>query len=494
MRADFTLNPSAPEPLQRQLYHRLREAILSGRLAPGAKLPSTRGWAEALNLARNTVLGAFEQLLAEGYLESRHGSGTYVALALPGGLARGVTKGPRPAPRSRAPRRLSKRGRLLARTPLMAPHEIPPGAREPVSFRPGVPAVDAATLQDWKRAARRIDRLPRRLLGYGAPEGYEPLRRAIASYLATARGVRCSYEQIVIVNGSQQALDLAARVLLDPGDAAGVEDPGYLGAKGAFLAAGARIVPVPVDAAGADVSSIRGARPRVVYVTPSFQYPLGVTMPLARRLALLAWASRTGAWILEDDYDSEYRYAGRPLAALQGLDDDGRVLYIGTFSKTMFPALRLAYAVAPPDLVAAFAGARRLCDHHSPVFEQAVLAEWIEAGRFARHLRRMRALYRERQRLLVAAVREHAAGLLEVQPADAGMHLVAWLPPGWNDRAAATHAAQAGIETLALSRFALKPPKRGALLLGYTALDAAQIRAGIRRLAEALRDYGAKVV
>ncbi|MCW8132747.1 MAG: PLP-dependent aminotransferase family protein [Planctomycetota bacterium] len=492
MESDATMASNRPadsstEPLHRQLYTRLREDILARRLAPGSKLPSTRALAQDLRLSRNTVLGAYDQLLAEGYLECRQGSGTYVAQALPEGPVKTTAGLPK---KSRAPRHVSKRGRLLARTPLMAPHEIPPGAPDPISFRPGVPAVDAALLKEWKRASRRLDRLPGRLLGYGPPEGHETLRRAVAAYLATARGVRCSYEQVLIVNGSQQALDLASRVLLDPGDPAAVEEPGYLGAKGAYAAAGAKIVPVPIDEAGIALDRMpKGARPRVVYVTPSFQYPLGVTMPLPRRLALLDWASRTGAWILEDDYDSEYRYAGRPIEALQGLDEDGRVIYMGTFSKTVFPGLRLAFVVVPPDLIEPFAGARRLCDHHSPAFEQAVLAQFLEDGRFVRHLKRMRAMYRRRQEALIAAVRERLGGLVEIRPADAGMHVLAWLPPGWDDVRAATHAARAGIETLALSRFCLRKPARGALLLGYTALEEPRMREGVRRLAAALQTF-----
>ncbi len=287
--------------------------------------------------------------------------------------------------------------------------------------------------------------------------------------------MRCEASQVIVVNGAQQAVDLAARVLLDPGDTAWVEDPGYQGARGALIAAGIRLAPVPVDAEGLDVR--RGARAapgaRLVYVTPSHQYPLGVTMSLNRRLALLEWASASGAWILEDDYDSEYRYAGRPLAALQGLDTAGRVIYVGTFSKVLFPALRLGYLVVPPELVDAFVAARALADRHSPSVTQAALADFIDGGHFARHVRRTRALYAERQAALVRAAQRTLGGLLEVAPAEAGMHLMGWLPVGVDDRVAA--------------RAALGPRRGRAAALGLSSpgdssLGSGRTDAGLRRL------------
>jgi GntR family transcriptional regulator/MocR family aminotransferase len=316
------------------------------------------------------------------------------------------------------------------------------------------------------------------------------LREEIAAYLGAARAVECGWEQVIVVSGSQQALDLAARVLLDPGDAAWVEDPGYAGARGALIAAGARIVPVPVDEEGLRVSDgvRRAADARLAYVSPSHQYPLGATMSVSRRLELLAWASRTGAWVLEDDYDSEYRYTGRPLEALQGLDAEGRVIYLGTFSKVLSPALRLGYLVVPPDLVDPFSAARELTDRHSPLVEQAVLARFIAEGHFARHIRRMRTLYAERQDILVEAAAGDLRGLLDVRPAEAGMHLVGWLPDRTDDREAMRRAAARGVEAIALSMYGIEPPARGGLLLGYAAVGEAGIRAGVRRLAAALRE------
>jgi len=309
------------------------------------------------------------------------------------------------------------------------------------------------------------------LLGYGEPAGHRPLRQAIAAYLGAARAVRCSWEQIVVVSGSQQALDLAARVLLDPGDEAWVEDPGYAGARAALAGSGARVVPVQVDEEGLDVAAGETAAPgaRLACVTPSHQYPSGVTMSLERRLALLEWADRAGAWVVEDDYDSEYRYSGRPLEALQGLDPSGDVVYVGTFSKVLSPGLRLGYLLAPPDLTGAFVAAREFTDRHPPQVEQAVLADFMAEGHFGRHVRRMRSLYAERRAALLESAERELAGLLDVVPAEAGMHLVGLLPEGEDDREASRRAAAAGVEAPPLSAFSQAPSRAGGLVLGYAA-------------------------
>jgi len=344
-------------------------------------------------------------------------------------------------------------------------------------------------------ASRRYRRLASPLLTDGDPRGYAPLRAEIAAYLGAVRGVRCGPEQVVVVAGSQQGIQLAARVCLDPGDRAWFEDPGYPGARRALEDAGARVVPVPVDAEGLDVAAgvARAPDARLAFVTPAHQAPLGVAMSAARRLALLEWARAARAWVLEDDYDSEYRYAGRPFPALQGLDPDGRVLYLGTFSKTLFPALRLGYLVVPPHLVDAVAGARAVLDRHSPVIEQAVVADFLAGGHFARHVRRMRTLYAERQAALVEAGRCELGGLLDLAPADAGLHLIGWLPPGVDDRAAAAAAHAAGVDTLSVSAHRADPPAmeaapaiRGGLLLGYAPVRPPRIRAATRALARAL--------
>ena len=481
------LDRGAGVPLHRQLYEGLREAILTGRLRPGARLPSTRTLASDLGASRNTVLAAFGQLLAEGYLAGRVGAGTTVASTLPETLLRAHVEAAGAGRPGRRPR-LSRRGVLLVGTRVTTTRT--PALARP--FRPGLPGLDLFPFDLWARlVARRWRRVPRQLLDYGDPAGHPPLREAIAAHLREARAVRCEAAQVIVVTGAQQAVDLAARVLLDPGDTAWVEDPGYLGARGALIAAGIRLAPVPVDAEGLDVrrGSRRSPGARLVYVTPSHQYPLGVTMSLHRRLTLLEWASRSGAWILEDDYDSEYRYAGRPLAALQGLDTAGRVIYAGTFSKVLFPSLRLGYLVVPPELVDAFVAARALADRHSPSVTQAALADFIDGGHFARHVRRTRALYAERQAALVRAVRRTLGGLLEVSPSEAGMHLLGWLPAGVDDEAASRTALARDVDAPPLSGFRTRPPRageRGGLVLGYAAYTPREIDDACARLAAAL--------
>ena len=487
--AAVSVDGDSKVPLYRQLYENLRQAILTGQLAPGTRLPSTREVAAELQLSRNTVMNAFEQLLAEGYVEGHVGSGTFVSQALPDELltARaGVRRAFRPR---RGRRSVSRRGELLATTPVRA---CCPAVSGVVPFRTGTPALDAFTFDVWHKITARHWRRPQRdLLGYGDPAGHRPLREAIAAYLGAARAVRCRPEQVIVVAGTQQAVDLVARVLLDPGDSVWVEDYGYLAARGALTAAEARLVPVPVDEEGIDVSA--GARvcadARLAYVSPSHQYPLGVTLSLGRRLALLEWASRTGAWVVEDDYDSEFRYAGRPLAAMQGLDTTGRVIYLGTFSKVLFPSLRMGYMVVPEDMVEAFTAARALIGWCSPVIDQSIVADFIGEGHFARHIRRMRALYAERQRAVVAAARRELAGLLEVGAAAAGMHLTGWLPEGVDDAAASRAAVAGGVQTQPLSAFALERHyRRGGLLLGYAAYNEREIREGVRKLGAILRD------
>lgn len=467
-------------PLHRQLYQGLRGAVLRGRLGAGARLPSTRDLARELGVSRNTVVNAFEQLLAEGYLSGRVGSGTYVSGAVGriGGRSHTVPAGGKP--------RLSKRG-----TDQLSARVLELTANAPAApFIVGVPALDRFAYKTWGRllAQRWRERAPA-LLSYADPAGYRPLREAVANYLRLVRAVQCEPDQVILVSGSQQGLAVSARLLLDPGDAVWFEEPGYLGARAAFAAAGGRLVPVPVDEEGMDVA--RGERlcrrARLAYVTPSHQYPLGVTMSLERRLRLLEWAERSGAWILEDDYDSEFRYRDWPLASLQGLDRSDRVIYLGTFSKVLFPSLRLGYLVVPRRLARSFAIGRALTDRQSPMLEQAVLADFIAQGHFARHIRSMRSLYAERQAALVRAAGEELEGRLEVRPADTGMHLVGWLPRGANDIEASRAAASRGVFASPLSRYYLsRSPHRPGLLLGYAAVSRVAMRRGVRELALAL--------
>ena len=484
---NLSLDRRAARPLQRQIYDELRTAVLAGRLSPGARLPSTRTLADDLGVSRNTVTGAFEQLLAEGYLEGRTGSGTYVAASLPEDLLRVMEAPSASSRRSASALKLSARGAALASIPVSPARDV--GSSQ--AFRPGIPALDEFPRDVWARMASRVLRHARTdVFGYGDPAGYPRLRQAIAEYLRAARGVRCTAGQVIVTAGSQQALDLAVRLLLDPGDTAWVEDPGYMGARGAFLAAGIRCAPVAVDAEGLSVvdGQARAPQARLAYVSPSHQYPVGVTMSLARRMALLAWARERRAWIVEDDYDSEFRYAGRPLAALQGLDTADRVIYTGTFSKVLFPALRLGYLVAPESIVDAFTSARALADRHSPVLEQALVAEFLSEGHFARHVRRMRALYDERQQILVGALRKELGALLEVAPPEAGMHLVAWLPEHVRDAEISRKAGAAGISVPAVSMYAMRRRTRPGLLFGYAALNGRLIREGVRKLAGAMLD------
>lgn len=481
-----SLDSSSPDPLYRQLYDWLRGAILTGRIRPGTRLQSTRELATELGVSRNTVMNAFEQLLAEGYLEGQVGSGTYVSRALPDDMLYIPASRSRSTKLSRNGRVLSEQGAALAKAAVNASQS----SIAVRAFRPGTPALDAFPSELWSRLlARRWRNPPRELLGYSNSAGYQALREAIASYLGAARAVNCEAEQVIIVAGAQQALDLVSRLLLGPDDAAWIEDPGYLGTRAAFIGAGARLIPVPVDEEGLDVTAGAARAPdaRLVYVSPSHQYPLGVTMSLARRLALLEWANRSGAWIIEDDYDSEYRYAGRPLAALQGLDQEGRVIYLGTFSKVLFPSLRMGYMVVPPDMVDAFAAARGVLSRFTPSMDQAVLADFINEGHFARHIRRMRTLYAERQAMLVEIARREMDGLLEINPHEAGIHLVGWLADGMDDCEASEAAASAGIEAQALSSFSIKHQVRSGLLLGYAGYDERQIRVGVRKLSTALR-------
>lgn len=476
-------------PLYRQIYEALRKAILGGDFASKMRLPSTRSLAQNLGVSRITVINAYEQLFAEGYLEGKIGAGTFVASELPENLLQtGELQKIKGAEKTvKKPQRLSDYGEKLhaknvqtARTQIRANDQ---------PFQNGLTAIDKFPFEIWSRiAAKYYKNPPRKILGYGDAQGYFPLREAIAAHLKSARGVNCSAEQIVITSGAQQALDLTARIFLSAGDSVLIENPCYIEARNLFTAAGAKIISADVDAEGFDAAGIpqSGENAKLVYVTPSHQYPLGVTMSLARRLALLDWAKKQNAWIIEDDYNSEFRYAGRPLASMQGLDNAGRVIYIGTFSKTIFPALRIGCAVLPMELVGIFTTARALNDVHSSVIEQAILAEFIAEGHFARHLRRMRKLYEFRQSVLVKECEKHLTGLLEVEKADAGMHLIGWLPEGIDDKFISQKAAKKDMKLAPVSDYSTKKLKRGGIILGYTAFDERQIKNGVKIIKELL--------
>jgi len=481
------LDAQAGRPLHEQVYQRIHSLIREGLLSAGARLPATRVLATELDVSRNTVVTAFERLAAEGYIEGRAGGGTRVSQVLPDDMMEiaassmpRVSYGPDRAP--------SRRALELAQLRIRRWSESA-GPVEP--FRLGAQALSHFPARDWARLARRHWARPTTMaMDYGSVAGYRPLREGIAAYLQRARGVNCDADQIIITSGSQQALDLSARVLADPGDAAWMEDPGYDGARGAMTAAGLDVVAVSIDEHGMNVAEgiQRAPRAKLAYVTPSHQFPLGITMTLARRRELLRWASGQGAWVFEDDYDSEFRYATRPLPALQGLDVRGCVIYAGTFSKVLFPSLRVGYMVVPHALLDTMLHARILSDVHPPTLAQAVLADFIAEGCFERHIRRMRSLYRERQEALVCAGRQYLDGMLDLQPANGGMHVVGLLPPGVDDLHAADVASAAGVKVTPLSffRFSNPAPDRRSLLLGYAGLTPEQIASGAERLARAL--------
>jgi len=488
-RASASLLPSialeGSGPIYQQLAEWFRRAIAEGRLRPGQRVPSTRALAGELGVSRLPVLGAYEQLHAEGYLESFTGAGTCVAAAIP--HERPVAPRRRPPrvpaePATPAPRRVAARVAAMAAPPQT-------WLESQGAFRVGVPALDHFPHGVWSRLLSRHARhVGSDALVYGDTMGHAPLRESIAEYLATVRAVHADAGQILVTSGAQHGLQICAHALLDPGDRAWVEEPGYAGAHQALAAVDAVPVLVPVDADGLDVAAgiRRAPAARLAYVTPSHQFPLGATMSAARRIELLQWAARTGSWIVEDDYDSEYRYGSKPIAALQGLDADARVIYVGTFSKVMFPALRLGYLVVPKDLLPAFRAARDALDTCSPMLPQRALHDFIREGHFARHIRRMRVLYAARRAALRAAIHRHLPGALQVVGAEAGMQLTALLPPEVDDVALSRRAAQAGVSVRPLSPCYRGEAKRSGLILGYGSVDERTIEEGVRRLRQCL--------
>jgi GntR family transcriptional regulator/MocR family aminotransferase len=476
------IDPHAAERLQRQIYNAVRRAILDGVLGAGTRLPSSRALALDLRLSRTTTLLAYEQLLAEGYLETRRGSGTFVATALPDDLPQKAR--PRRIARTKHPQ-LSRRGIALASTP--GPARRIGGAPRP--FRLGAPALDRFPLRLWSQVVnRRVRAMTSAHLDYGDSVGCVDLRRAIAEHVQTARGTTCLADQVFVVAGAQRGLQLIFSALLDPGDRAWLEEPGYPGARNALEQAGARIVPVRVDSLGLDVAA--GTRQalgaRLAYVTPSNQFPLGVPMSLMRRLALLKWASRVGAWIVEDDYDSEFRYETQPLQCLHGLDVDGRVIYVGTFAKSIFPAMRLGFVIMPVDLVSHIQAIRKASDLHPPILEQMAVADFIREGHYATHLRRMRSIYRERVEALQAAAKEFCAGALRLRAIHTGLHAVADLD-GIDDERVCEEARERGIEVAPLSMYYLERRRAAnGLLLGFASTPPKTLRSGMERLATAI--------
>jgi len=461
----------------RWLYESLRVAILEGRLHPGVRLPATRDLARQYRLARGTIVNAFDQLKSEGYLQGTVGSGTYVNKILPEELLQVPRKQSPALPLHHKQRR--KLSDYARRVELFPNFEIRPSR----AFRTNLPALDLFPTTLWAQvAARRLRRISATLLLGCGPMGYPPLRGAVASYLSTSRGVKCVAGQVVIVSGVQEAIDIAVRLFVNPGDRVCMENPGYPGAAIAFKAAGAKISAIGVDDEGMQVpyANMRGAR--LVYVTPGHQFPLGVTMSVARRLQLLDWVAKSSALILEDDYDSEYRYAGRPVPALQGLDRHGLVIFTGSFSKVLFPSLRLGYLVVPPDLIDLFAATLSVTNRHAQLIEQAILCDFITEGHFGRHLRRMREVYGRRLSILLECAQQSLCGMLEISGVEAGLQIAGWLHAGLNAESVATAAAMRGVEVTALSRYRQGAAVREGLQLGFAAVDSKEIRRGVRDL------------
>lgn len=476
----FELTRTAGTPLFRQLYLQLRSAILSQRLRPGTKLPSTRDLAGQLGVSRSAAVAAYEQLLAEGYTSGRHGSGTYVSPDLPEAIQGKPQRHSKPAAAIASnPRQMQSIGDFVDVT----------AQSDERPFNLGRTLLDARTVELWRKlSARTFRSLSPSHFGYSDPRGTIELRKAICDYLQAARAVRCDPDQIVVTAGTQQAIDIVIRILPDRDKEVWVEDPGYPLTREALLAAGATIRPIPVDGQGIDVRAGIASAPnaRAVFVTPSHQFPTGVVLSMARRLELLAWAREKRAWIVEDDYASEFRYGGRPLASLQGLDEGERVIYVGTLNKALFPGLRLGYAVVPRELLRAFVAARYLMDRQPSTISQAVVTAFMEQGHFAAHIRRMRQLYRDQRDELVFALQRRLGADLTVTAPDQGMHLVAFTRRGLSDTAIERAGREHGVVVRAMSRLYVAAPPRPALVLGFSGHPRPTIVPAVERLAQAV--------
>lgn len=468
------LNKRASEPLYLQIYRQLRGQILGGKLLPGTRLPASRRLARQYGVARVTVTQAYEQLEAEGYVHGCQGAGTFVAEQLPLPLSSTT--------RLFAPRFSAWGQRVLATERDTTEVATP---RPAIDFGFGRSFPHIFPYDIWRRLlARYLSTDDAMLSRYGSVAGFYPLRQALAEYLGRLRGVACRAEQVVVVSGGQQALDILARLILLKDDQVLVETPGYADAFELFAVHGARLLPMPVDDHGFPVERIPATeRARLVFVTPSNQFPRGGTMPLARRLSLLQWARDHNALIIEDDYDGELRYSGRPLAALQGLDEDGRVVYLGTFSKVLFPALRLGYVVMPPALAEAFVQAKALVDRGAPTLTQAAVADFITEGHFERHLRHLRQAYGRRRQVLVQAVESYLSGAVRYSSVEAGLHVMLYLDPACDEKEVVQKAAAAGVGVYPGAPYHLQKPAPPSILLGFSGLSEAEIEEGVRRLA-----------
>ncbi|QFY44293.1 PLP-dependent aminotransferase family protein [Candidatus Methylospira mobilis] len=468
------------------VYSEIRLAILSGRLKPRARLPTTRDFAKHYGVSRSMVVLGYEQLLAEGYIESHTGKGTFVSAKLPDNLDSA------PAPQNRAAvslkGRLSRMGKVLADSPFFYGAEEP----APVPFKPNQPDYGHFPLSIWNRiVSKRANALRPRSMGYADPAGYLPLRASIAEHLRYTQRIRCTAEQVVITNSAQQALDLCIRLLLDPGDTVWMEDPGYPGAKALFSAVGAQVIAVPVDANGMDIQAPiqMVAHAKLAYVTSAHQSPIGPALSLERRIALLEWAEQHQATILEDDYDGEFRFNSTPVAPIKSLDSTDRVIYMGTFSKLLFPSIRLAYVLLPEWLQKPFASAMSLTCRHVGLEAQTVLCEFIAEGHYARHLRRMKLIYQERAEAFTSACDEQLDGLLDVCPISTGLDACAFLPENFDDVEVSWRLKQCGIEARPLSFYGIERKPRNGLVLGFSAFTPEQIVSGVQQMSKILAEY-----
>jgi GntR family transcriptional regulator / MocR family aminotransferase len=471
---ELSISIEGQHGLSAQIYNGIRGAIVDARMQVGERLPATRELARQLNVSRNTVIAAYDRLISEGYLRSSKGSGTYVEphFSTPSNRRRSTS--------SFKPPHLSAFAQRLS-----YPQPIVPKYDLPYDFRPGVPDLRSFPTAAWRRiAARHWRHLSASVAYYGDPAGDPPLRSAIARYFGHSRALRATADDVLVVSGSQQALDLVARIFVEPGDVVAMEDPGYPAAVVAFRAHGARIVPVPVDDQGIRTDALP-AKARLVYVTPSHQFPLGVALSLNRRRALLEWATRCNSVIIEDDYDSEFRYGGRPLDSLQGLDKAGRVIYLGTFSKVLFPSLRLGFVIMPQSLRATFLATKWIADRHTETIEQHVISDFINEGHFARHIRRMQRIYSERHHALLDALR-HWLPLFSPLPSMCGLHLAGLLPPEFRVTDLISRSAATGVGLYAVAPFYQKIGQPG-LLFGFGSCAAEEIKEGIRRVANVCR-------
>lgn len=481
---DLKVDPRAPRPIGSQLYSALRETILSGGIETGVRLPATRTLARELGVSRTTVIDAFERLLAEGLIISRVGSGSYVSEALRTERPQLPPRVGRVVARQREPQISRSMGWAFAH--FSRRERLP---HRPRAFVTALPAFDAFPMAQWARVAAKHWRNPREeTLGYGEPDGYSGLREAIATHLRGNRGISCEKDQIFIVGGAQQAFSLIGSVLLNPGDRVWFENPGAIGARNGLVACGADLVPVPVDVDGLRVDEGLRLSPkfRLAFVTPSHQQPLGHVMSIERRFALLRAAEKAGAWIIEDDYDGEFFFSRRPLPTLKSVDRTGLVIYVGTFSKSLFPALRLGFVVAPAALVDTFSRVARSFVSGVPTSIQATVADFMNEGYFATHVRRMRRIYAERHGTLIESARRTLGGLLEMLPAESGLHTIGQLAPGISETAAAEAAAAREVVVSPIARFSIAPVPESGLVLGFAAVAPRDIADGVNRLAAAL--------